>query len=225
MSFKGKLGQTLALSTTVLLVAPLGSQAMAAAWKWSLIADGVDAAGTFETTDATNADGFVEITSISGFRNGVAVTGLQPAGTAVPGNAGYPVDNLLRADGIQLTGKGFGYRLADGSYSNPFYADFETPPANYEYFSFPPFGADSHTEIPVMFSASLVPEPATWFMFASGLVAVGITRRRRNCALLLAWYKVDLTLSANAGIGRGASRPALSSSGRPRGIPKASVTR
>ena len=178
-----KRGQALAKLVAVLLLAGGTYPAAAADWRWSLTGVGIDAAGTFKTTDAPNADGFVEITSIAGSRNGIAIAGLQPSGTAVPGNVGYPVDNLLRAHGIQLTGSGFGYRLADGSYSNPFYADFETPPANYEFFSFPPFGPADNSEGPVTFSASLIPEPATWLIMAIGLVAVGVTRRRRNSAL------------------------------------------
>ena len=183
MSIVARRGPTLAKLSIVLLLAAQAFPATAAAWKWSLTGPGIDAAGTFRTTDAPDADGFVEITSIAGSRNGIAITGLQHSGTAVPGNDGYPVDNLLRAHGTQLTGNGFGYRLADGAYSNPFYADFETPPANYEFFSFPPFGPADHTEGPVTFSASLIPEPATWSIMALGLVVVGVARRRRNSAL------------------------------------------
>ena len=75
-----------------------------------------------------NADGFYEITEISGEANGVAITGLQPPGTAIPGNDGYPVDNLVRTEAPQLSMHGFGYALADGTFANPFYgAHFAKP--------------------------------------------------------------------------------------------------
>ena len=64
---------------------PLAGAAQAATWKWSYQGEGVAASGTFATKDAPGADGFYEITEISGEVNGVAITGLQPPGTAIPG--------------------------------------------------------------------------------------------------------------------------------------------
>ena len=154
----------------------------AAAWRWSLSGEGVSASGTLTTTDAPNDKGFVQITSIAGSRNGIVVTGLQPAGTAVPGNDGYPVDDLLRVRGSQLTGQGFGFALANGTYSNPYYADFQSPPAYYEFFSFPPSNAAGHTERPVVFFAAPVPEPATWSLLIAGFGLVGAALRRRTSA-------------------------------------------
>ena len=90
-------------------------------WRWSYQGEGVSASGAFTTKDTPNADGFYEITGIKGETNGVAITGLQPPGTSVPGNDGYPVDNLVRTDAPQLTLHGFGYALANGTYANPFY--------------------------------------------------------------------------------------------------------
>ena len=68
-----------------------------------------------------NPDGFYLITGITGEANGVPIRGLQPAGTSIPLNAGYPVDNLVRAAAPQLTIHGFAFALTNGTYANPFY--------------------------------------------------------------------------------------------------------
>ena len=85
----------LALSLSIVAML-ISLPAEALEWRWSYQGDGVMASGAFTTKDAPNADGFYEITGIKGEMNGVAITGLQPAGTSIPGNEGYPVDNLLR---------------------------------------------------------------------------------------------------------------------------------
>ena len=97
-------------------------------WRWSYSGEGVEASGAFTTADRPDADGFYAITGIEGEMNGVAITGLQPAGTSIPGNPGYPVDGLVRAEAPQLSLHGFGYALADGTYANPFYGARFVPP-------------------------------------------------------------------------------------------------
>ena len=87
--------------------------------------------------------------------NGVAITGLQPAGTSIPGNDGYPVDGLIKAEAPQLSLHGFGYALADGTYANPFYGDHFVPPGVYAFFSDPTNGKTS--EPLVKFTATIVP--------------------------------------------------------------------
>ena len=64
------------------------------------------------------------------------------------------MDNLITASG-SLTHNGFGFATADGSYCNPFYADFQTPPRFLEVFTQPTsmrFG-----ELPIEFTAASVP--------------------------------------------------------------------
>ena len=98
----------------------LAAPAQAATWDWHYAAAGIAAGGTFTTVDTPDADGFYEITGIAGSRNGVAITALAPAGSAIPGNEPYAVDNLVSPAGARLTWNGFGYELADGTWANPF---------------------------------------------------------------------------------------------------------
>jgi hypothetical protein len=136
-----------------LTLAALPAQALE--WRWTYQGEGVAASGAFTTNDAPNADGFYEITGIKGEMNGVAISGLQPPGTSIPGNDGYPVDGLLRPEAPQLSLQGFGYALADGTYANPFYGDRFVPPGVYAFFSDPKNGKTS--EPLVKFTATIVP--------------------------------------------------------------------
>ena len=81
--------------------------------------------------------------------------GLEPPGTSIPGNDGYPVDNLVRTDAPQLTLHGFGYALADGTYANPFYGAHFAKPDTYAFFSDPVKRRTS--EPAVAFTATIVP--------------------------------------------------------------------
>jgi len=124
-------------------------------WRWSLQGQGMSASGTFMTKDAANADGFDEIIAIAGEANGVAITGLRPAGTSIPGNDGYPVDNLVRTGSPALSEHGFAFSLANGAYANPFYAAKFSPPGHYALLSDPATGKTS--EPLVAFTAAIVP--------------------------------------------------------------------
>jgi hypothetical protein len=126
----------------------------ASTWRWNYDGAGVSASGTFTTKDTPNADGFYEIAAISGEANGVAISGLQTAGTSVPGNDGYPVDNLVRAEIPRLTEHGFGYALANGTYANPFYGAHFAKPDYYAFFSDPVNGQTS--EPSVAFTAAVI---------------------------------------------------------------------
>ena len=83
----------------------------------------------------------------------MAITGLEPTGEAIPGNSGFPVDNLITAGGL-LTSHGFGFATADGNYANPFYADFRTPPRFLEVFTQP--ASMGFTEVPIQFTGAIV---------------------------------------------------------------------
>ena len=54
---------------------PLAQAALT--WSWQYSGAGISAAGTFTTEDMPDADGFYQITGITGTRNGVAITGFS----------------------------------------------------------------------------------------------------------------------------------------------------
>lgn len=169
----------LASVVVMVLVSPLPAQA-ALLWNWSFTGTGVAAAGTFGTSDTPNNDGFYQITDISGFRNGVTIASIQPVGSAIPGNEGFPVDDLVNAAGL-LTKNGFGFQTVDGNYSNPFFADFLATPGFLEVFTQP--ASSGYSELPIVFTAVVVPEPGTAALVLvalAGLTAVGRRWRYRS---------------------------------------------
>jgi hypothetical protein len=170
-------GMWLVLVSVAALSAAAGPAA-ALTWNWSYSGAGISAAGTFTTVDTPDASGFYLITGIVGERNGAAILGLQPTGTAIPGNEPFEVDNLVRIDSPQLTVHGFGFAIAGGAFSNPFFADFLQPPTYLEFFSTPP----TTSELPIVFSATPtpLPETATWVLPLAGLGMLGLATRWRR---------------------------------------------
>jgi hypothetical protein len=147
-------------------------------WQWQYIGDNIAASGTLTASDAADADGFHHITSITGTRNGDAITGLHPTGSAIPGNDPYALDNLIRISTQgQLTVHGFGYETASGGFANPYFADFMSPPAYSEVFT----TSRTFNEVPITFSASPVPEPESTVLTLAGLGTIVVTAclRRR----------------------------------------------
>jgi hypothetical protein len=120
-------------------------------WDWSYIGPGVNASGIFTTDDGPDTQGFYQIIAITGTANAGIVTGLQSTGTAIPGNSGFPVDNLVSSLGSQLTIHGFGFRVSNGEYHNPFFSK------NYlDYISLPPYVDGAGAEPAIHFTATLV---------------------------------------------------------------------
>ena len=143
-------------------------------WHWDYSGDGISASGTFTTSSVAQPAGGYLITAITGTRNGDAIVRLEPAGSSIPGNEPYLLDNLVfRGAGPQLTSHGFGFATAHGSYSNPFYADFLPTPGYLEFFSTPP----DHSEPPISFSAVPVaaPEPSpAGLLLMAALLLLGV---------------------------------------------------
>ncbi|KQP49881.1 hypothetical protein ASF44_04750 [Pseudorhodoferax sp. Leaf274] len=146
-------------------------------WNWNYAGTGIQAGGTLTTADAADADGFHLITAITGMRNGDAITGLYPTGAAIPGNAPYALDNLIRSGPQgQITVHGFGFTTASGGYANPFFADFNNPAIYMEVFT----TASSYSEDAITFTASAVPEPSSMLLWLAALGAAGWAGARRR---------------------------------------------
>jgi len=157
------------LATTFGLLFGTMQAASALNWNWNYSGTDIAANGSFITNDTPNDLGFYLISGITGTRNGETITGLQLAGTPIPGNEPFNVDNLISLNTQQLTSDGFGYSTSGGNYSSPFFASFLPTPGYLEVFSAPPiipgfqnFGLED-SELPIRFSATIitVPEPTS----------------------------------------------------------------
>jgi hypothetical protein len=122
-------------------------------WCWNLEGEGVSAAGSFVTESSADAEGFYSIIAITGTVNSAAITALQPTDTSIPGNTGYPVDNLIRLTAPQLTKHGLGFAASDGAYHNPFHLDEYR-----DYVSRPPYADGKGTEPTIQFKAKTAPD-------------------------------------------------------------------
>ena len=126
----------LAVLIIVAAALPVASAQAYMRWLWSYSGSGARASGTF-TTNTADAHGFYEITSIGGTADGIHITGFRPTGTSIPGNKGYPVDNLIRKKTPQLTKWGFAIALANKTYASPFYGARFARPGYYVFLSDP----------------------------------------------------------------------------------------
>jgi hypothetical protein len=117
-------------------------------WCWRFAASGVSAAGTITTGKHADAEGFYRIVGITGTVDSATVTAMQPTGTAIPGNTGFPVDNLIRSTAPQLTKHGFGFAGSDGAYHNPFHLEQYR-----DYISRPPYANGKGAEPMIEFRA------------------------------------------------------------------------
>jgi len=128
-----------------------GNQAWASLlWDWRYAGSGVSAHGTFTTDTTPDIHGFYRIIEITGDANGGTITQLQATDTAVPGNAGYPVDNLVSQTAPQLTKHGFGFLVSNGEYHNPFYNGHHL-----DYISLPPYVDGAGGEPMIHFTAKV----------------------------------------------------------------------
>ncbi len=139
----------------LLLALALPSAAQSRPRLWRYDAPGIHACGRFTTTMKPDRDGFYRILRITGRRNGVAIRALAKTGRPIPGNAPYAIDNRVRPAAPQLTKAGFGFRLADRTWANPFFLKDN----DLEYLSVPPYKPGAGPEDKVHFLATPNPSP------------------------------------------------------------------
>lgn len=167
----------------------LATQADAATYTFSYGFNGTQIASGTIVTDGAGpafAPGSMNVTSVTGFRNGQAITGFQNAFDVDQGDqllypnrpAGYVDDQ-----GLTYQIGAFSYNITSptansGGGPNGLYTE-------YRYLTSDPFGpqqsqfVSSFTLSP---AATTVPEPATWGLMILGFGAAGIAMRRRTAA-------------------------------------------
>ncbi len=125
-------------------------------WNWRYTGSNIASSGTFTTSEDMDSQGFYQISSIAGHRNGELITRLRRTGSSIPGNEPYVLDNLIRVGASgQITMHGFGFSTVSGNYANPFFADFLVPPVYMEVFT----TTSTYSELPITFSATPMVEP------------------------------------------------------------------
>lgn len=157
----------IALAITSALGFGIMQSASALSWDWNYYDSGagIDACGTFTTGDTPNSSGFYQITGITGIRNDEIITGLQPTGTAIPGNEPFTVDNLISSSIVkgvpqpQLTENGFGYSTSGGHYYNPFFT-LSSPAGYYEV----SYTNQQYNQPPITFYAIPIPGRSNSFI-------------------------------------------------------------
>jgi hypothetical protein len=159
------------LATTLAIAAP----ASAKVFDFSYTGPGIDASGTFTTTDTPDADGFYTITSIDGTRNGIAMTLLPPGSYPADG----PNDNLVQPNANMVDFGGVSFST-DQDY-NVYQAE---PDVYDECFG----GCDAlpgNDVVLTTFSVTAVPEAAVWALVLAGVAGIGgALRSRRKLAVV-----------------------------------------
>ena len=159
------LQRVLSAGTLGLCALMCGTAAQAAAWAFTYTGAGITASGTFITAGpALVAEA---ITSISGVRNGVAITGLVPVCT----DPDFLYDNQFTIASPNFTDGGMLFSLAGGGPNTNVYF-FETG-----YFEVYVDGLGA-VETPISWSVTAVPEPATVLSMMAGLGLLGVYMRK-----------------------------------------------
>ncbi len=125
-------------------------------WNWRYTGGNIAASGTITTSETMDSEGFYQISSITGHRNGEPIARLYPSGSAIPGNEPYVLDNLIRiGTSGQITMYGLGFSTVSGNHINLFFADFLATPVTMEVLT----TSSTYREVPVTFLATPVSEP------------------------------------------------------------------
>lgn len=159
------------LSAGALGVAALvcGTAAQADTWAFTYTGAGINASGTFTT--AGSALVAEDITSITGVRNGVAITGLVPVGS----DPDFFYDNQFSATAPNFTDGGMLFSLAGGGPNTNVYF-FET--GYFEVY----IGANGAVDTPINWSVTAVPEPSTVLSMMAGLGLLGVYMRKARAS-------------------------------------------
>jgi hypothetical protein len=116
------------------------------------------------------SNSFEAITSISGQRNGSAITGLEPGG-----NPSWYYDQAFEGAPPQFSNSGLLFDTADGHVVNLYSVGSQMYDS-----SLPGSYSGWNPGVAVQFSAVAVPEPETYAMMLSGLGLMGFIARRRR---------------------------------------------
>jgi hypothetical protein len=155
----------------VLVAAGTASSAHASLlWDFTfgVIGGGDTASGTLTTNSLSS--GTYAITGITGTFDGQTITGLAPTGQGpynISDNLLYPGPGFLDLGGLAFTFSGGGPETIYGAEGCCTFFDYSTA---------------NDASGSANFSASLVPEPASAGVFAMGMAALGLLRRRRTVA-------------------------------------------
>jgi hypothetical protein len=161
------------LASAALLAA--GAAQADTTWAWSYSGDGVTASGTFVTA-GNAANNPEDILSFTGTHNGMAILGLVPVGDPLGSN--FVWDNQFSASYPHFSEGGLLFNVGGGDAGiiNLYYWADDDAIYNLIVVDGEPI------EVPVAFSASIVPEPATYGYMALGLVGLAVAARRRKAA-------------------------------------------
>lgn len=158
------------VSAATIGIAALSATSMAQAvtvWNFSYSGTAVTASGTFTT--AGNAAVAEDVLSITGTRNGVAITGLVPLDT----DPDFAYDNQFVNAAIPFTDGGIVFSTAGGTNYNVYYfngtvTDLVIDPAL----------GPLETSVTFTASVSAVPEPSTALAMMAGLGLLGLYARK-----------------------------------------------
>ncbi len=165
-----KLQRVISVGALGLSALMCGTAAQAVTWAFSYTGAGINASGTFTT--AGSATSPENVLSISGFRNGVAITGLVPLGT----DPDFTYDNLFTTASPNFTEGGVLFSLAGGNPNTNVYF-FET--GYFEVY----VGAGGAVDTPITWSVTAVPEPATVLSMVAGLGLLGVYMRKARASV------------------------------------------
>ncbi len=157
---------TRSLAVAALGLASLGA-AHAGTWNFTYTGQDVTASGTFTT--AGNALSPESVLTISGFRNGLAITGIVP----LDSDDNFIYDNLFTSASPNFTEGGILFSVAGGQPNTNVYF------SEGEYFEVYVDGL-SAVNVPIVWNVTAVPEVSTVLSMMAGLGLLGVYMRRNR---------------------------------------------